>query len=195
LGGYAPHPFGDLEGVLNMSIEFFGKADKDSHGKVRSEYPAWMLTVQERELSENIKDLEGSLADPVRREMIDVTTNMEELRRAKEQYQSIQKSKPKLTGKEKDVVAENYKELSERIGASMFSYDETKRGLANAHKEAERMTEPCIEVNVELAEACNIVPDKNGKVSRNDATKMWKIFGRVLDAPTNVEGLRRTRRD
>ena len=79
---------------------------------------------------------------------------------------------------------------------SMFTRSEMKKGLADPHDEARRMVQPCIDItgNVHVARSCGIdVPTGQTKINRNQATKMWKILGRLCDERTNVEYLRKDR--
>lgn len=70
---------------------------------------------------------------------------------------------------------------------------EMKKGLADSHEEARRMTTPNIKLSpelIEVAEACN-VKHTDGKISRTEAEKIWKITSRYLDEPSNTEYLRK----
>jgi hypothetical protein len=65
----------------------------------------------------------------------------------------------------------------------MFTASDMMRGTADAHVEAERMVKPCVKIQSEyeagLAKACGMNIE-NGKVSRNDAARIWKIQGKLL---------------
>lgn len=176
-----------------MSIKFFGKVDRNRDGEIKSEYPAYMLVSQKEALEEEVAALQRLVKDPG----MDYESRFkkeEELGKAKTQLALITKSEPKLKAAEKDRLAKNYKDLSERIGASMFSYDEMHKATADAHKEARRMVEPCIEVDPEIAKECGVRVDGRNMASRNGASKMFKILGYHLGDETNVETLRRIRR-
>jgi hypothetical protein len=69
-----------------------------------------------------------------------------------------------------------------------------KRGVVDAAEEARRMSEPIIRLtDKELAIARNngIRVSKDGKVSRDGATLIWKFARRALGEPSHSEYLRR----
>ena len=104
-------------------------------------------------------------------------------------YQNLDK----LKGKQKDRVAKVYDELGRAIGDKLFTRSDMMKGLADAHEEVKRMTEPSIPVTgdaMSLAKACNVKTVK-GKVTREGAAKIWKILGKALGDRTNTEHLRR----
>jgi len=110
---------------------------------------------------------------------------------------AILESKPKLSPQEKDMIANIHKELGEKISESMFTYDEMHKGFADPHKEVNRMMKPIIKIDKATAEIC----EENGikversrntlLLTRNAASKMYKIIGRYLGENGNVEQLRR----
>lgn len=172
-----------------MSIEFFGKVDYNKHGNVGSEIPAWAL-------ERHIEMFEESLHEKKNRIRLGVVPSdgvpqlREEIRRDEEKLEALKSSKPKLRPKDKDRVASQYKELKEKISEAMHTRTEEERGFVNLHEEARRMVNPCVDVDPELAQACNVKCDK-GKVSRNGATRMYQILGKYLGEDTNAEKLRR----
>jgi len=173
-------------------IEFFGPMDRKEgkpEGVITSEYPAWMHDFQIEELEESINRKERSLAEgSIPSEY--VANSREELKREKDKLGLIKKSKPKLTATQKDKLYNDYKELGSAIRDYMFTRSDMMRGTADAHEEVARMTKPSIPVSPEIARICNLRPVK-GKVSRNDASKAWKMIGKVLGEATNAETLRR----
>jgi len=173
-------------------IVFFGEIDRDEKGVVKSEYPAYYFENNIEDLHEEIGTKERASA---RKDINweDVESTKKELEMLKIKTTLIEKSKPKLKGGDKDKVYNEYKHLGDEIRDSMFTRTEMMKGLASPHEEAKRMTERGIKADPELAAACN-VKVVGGKVSRNDASKMFKIMGKVLgDVPTNTEFLRRDR--
>jgi hypothetical protein len=75
----------------------------------------------------------------------------------------------------------------------MFTRTDMKNGLASPREEARRMKKPCITLEPDecsIAETCNVEPDKKRMVSRDAATKVFKLLGNILDEPANVEHLR-----
>jgi len=173
-------------------IEFFGSVDRKegkADGAITSEYPAWMHTYQIEELEESISRKERAL-DEGSIPGEHVSNSREELKREKGKLTLIKKSKPKLNATQKDKLYNDYKELGKGIEGYLFTRSDMMKGTADAHEEAERMIKPSIPVSPEIAEMCNLKPEK-GKISRNDASKAWKIIGRALGEPTNVETLRK----
>ena len=110
-----------------------------------------------------------------------------------ERIDEITNSRPEIRDNERSELQRHHKELSKKISEAMFTRSEMHRGTASAHEEAKRMTQKLIGVSPKLmgmAKACNVSVVK-GKISRNEATKIWKILGRLIGEGTNVEGLRR----
>lgn len=175
------------------NVQFFGAADrkgKHADGKISSEYPAWYFDAQIEDLQEEIahkkRMIDNQLVPPS-----ELPYAREELKKQEEMFERIM-SKPKLTGKDKDDAANFYKHLADQIGDSMPSRSEMKKGLADAHEEARRMTEPIINVRGKTDVLANMgINAKGGKISRNQAAKAFKIIGRVLGEPTNIEYLRK----
>lgn len=174
---------------MSNDFEFFGKPDKDKEGRIGSTYPAWYFDSKVEVMKENISRRESAL------ERGDVPSDYvyqtrEDLKRDKERLDEIESSRPKLTDVQYDNLSKTYKTLSEDIGDSMFSRDDMQRGFADAHEEARRMVKPCIKVDPELARKCGI-DTKEGLINRNDASKIFKITGKLLGEETNVERLRK----
>jgi hypothetical protein len=81
--------------------------------------------------------------------------------------------------------------VAERLKEALPSREELRQGWVDPHEEARRMVKPCIEgIDPELATACG-VKMTGKKVSRDGATKIWKIMGRLLGEHVNIERLRR----
>ena len=172
-----------------MSFSFFGDVDKNAKGGVGSEFPAWIMNA-------HIEELEESVAQKERAEKSGVIAienlpyHREALAKEKKRLREIKQSKPKLTEKQYDKVTQEYGKLKNFIADSLFTRSQMKLGLADAHEEARRMVDPIIAVDRTVANACNIKP-RGGKVSRNEATKMYKIIGNFIGDQTNAEYLRK----
>ena len=174
-------------------VQFFGAADRKGRhadGKITSEYPAWYFVAQTEDLTEEIehktRSIKMGLIPPS-----ELPYAQEELRKQETMLERI-KSKPELKGKDKDDAAKIYKHLSEQIGDTMFSRSEMKKGLVDAHEEVRRMTDPIINVRGQTKILANMgINAKGGKISRNEASKAFKIIGRVLGEATNIEYLRK----
>lgn len=176
-------------------IEFFGAVDKQGKhkdGKITSHIPAWYLEQHIDELNEEINRYNNSIKN---RRIPDqeIPKAREEMKKLKDRRDMILSSKPKLTGKTIDMLNGIYKDLSDQIGDSMFTYSEMQKGLVSGHEEARRMVNPIINVSNECAEILpklGITP-RDGKISRNEASKIVKVIGKLTDQPTNVEYFRK----
>lgn len=167
------------------SIIWFGEVDINKHGKPSSDYPAWYFDVQIKELRREIDDIERGLEN----EMFQGKDKLKMknlLAQRKDRYEKIMESKPKLRDVDKDRIAKSRKELGERIGESQYCYSDMQKGAmgnADPQVEADRMVNPCIDVkNAIEADFCKQAGIRitNGKISRNDAVRIWQIQGKIL---------------
>jgi hypothetical protein len=173
-------------------MKFYGEVDKNEKGTNSSEYPAWYLETHLDELNESMSRRERG----IKRGDIPVDSipyERQELAKEKARFDSIMNSKPKLGDKEKDFLNKNYKDLSRKIQASMFTRSDMMFGTASAHEEARRMVEPVIELTKEQLELAVDIEVKvvGEKTSRNGASKLFKLIGKLLGEPTNIEWLRK----
>ena len=175
-------------------ITFFGSVDRDKKtGNIGSECPAWAMDVHTNELKESIASQERSL------ERGNLPTDSIPLIRAsitkeKKRLEEIESSKPKLSDVVIDKVAKAYNEIGKGISETMFSKDEMKSKSADPREEVRRMINPCVKVSPEIADMCGVKTDSSGMVSRNDASKIYKICGKYLGENSNVENLRKESR-
>jgi hypothetical protein len=183
---------------MMSEIRFFGEVDLHPQTKkISSQYPAWYAERPMEELKERIDGMERALdRDEVPRDRL--AEYKDDLRKQKERYDAIRLSVPKLSGTDKDRIAKIRSEMGEEIKSGYFTRDSMVKGTADAHKEAERMVKPMIDVKPEygdILKACN-VKITDGKVTRDGMVKAWKIVGKLLnrhggDEDTNPEVLRR----
>jgi hypothetical protein len=170
--------------LLNSKeIVYFGEVDINKKtGLPASDYPAWCHDPQIEELKDEIRASEKAI-DLELYKGKDLMRMREQLSMKKKRLDQILDSKPKINDADKDRIARARKDLGERIGESMFTASDMMRGTADAHVEAERMVKPCVKIQSEyeagLAKACGMNIE-NGKVSRNDAARIWKIQGKLL---------------
>jgi len=75
----------------------------------------------------------------------------------------------------------------------MPTRSDMNRGTTDAHIVARKMKEPCIALDNEMKKVASDmgVKIKNSKVSMDGAAKIFKIVGKLLDLPTNIEVLRK----
>src|SRR3990167_6975685 len=163
-------------------ITFFSAVDrkgKRADGEIASAKPAWCQTPLIEELKETIDQTTGRLErGEVPSEEVFYVRN--ELKKNKERYETIIGSKPKIQGKDLDDLSKMQKELAISIKESNFSATAMKKGTASPHEEARRMSEPCIRVPIELAEACGVEVNSKGEISRNEAVRIWQIGQQYL---------------
>lgn len=178
-----------------MPVQFFSEADmatKDGLKKIVSEYPAWYYTTMLDDLREDVRREEFTLESgvvPAER----VPQIRDKVKRLKLKLEEIEKSVPKLSEVEEGKLLKVRKELGKEITSRMFTRSQMQKGLADSHTEARRMVERSISITPEVAEvakSCNINPI-DGKISRTEAEKMWKITGRYFGDVSNSESLRR----
>jgi len=177
-------------------IQFFGAVDrkgKRADGAITSEYPAFYFHTQYDELKENTekqeRQVELGLVPASELPYIKA-----DIQRNKDRMVDIQKANPRLTGPQKDAAYAMWKELGDLIADSMYTRTDMKKGLVDAHEEARRMGQPIISVkgNEKFFHNMGITATK-GKISRNQASRAYKIIGKALGERTNVEHLRRDR--
>ena len=178
-------------------IQFFGSVDrkgKTKDGAITSEYPAFYFHTQYEELKEETEKQERQIelglvpASELPYAKAEVERNIKRL-------EDIVKANPNLTGPQKDAIHGVYKDLAEQISDSMYTRTDMKKGLVDAHEEARRMSQPIISIKGKEKFFHNMgIKATSGKISRNQASKAYKIIGKVLGENTNTEHLRRDRK-
>jgi hypothetical protein len=177
-------------------VEFFGEADmtvnRDTgEKKIGSEYPAYYFEQQCREINDGITrlgfDLENSQIPDKGK-----PAAVAELKKLKAMKDKIDNSRPQIEGHE-DELRKVRDTLGKKIAETKYKRSDMLKGLADGHEEYRRQSEPIIELRGDemlLAKKmnCRIV---NGKVSRNDADRVWKIISRSLGENSDAEVLRR----
>ena len=175
--------------VKEKGIQFFGEFEKHPKGGYRSEYPAWMHAQLLSDMKDELKGKQKAL--DMRLQNANEAELREQIREMKTRIDDIESSKPKLSAKAKDELMKASEELEGHIKGSMFTRDEMKLGLADAHRELERSMKKCIPIRPDLAAAAGVKLEK-GKGSREDAIKVWRLSRRAVDSDlhTNPEYLR-----
>ena len=178
-------------------INFFGSVDrkgKTKDGAITSEYPAFYFHTQYEELKEETEKQERQIelglvpASELPYAKAEVERNIKRL-------EDIVKANPNLTGPQKDAIHDVYKDLAAQISDSMYTRTDMKKGLVDAHEEARRMSQPIISIKGKEKFFHNMgIKATGGKISRNQASKAYKIIGKVLGENTNTEHLRRDRK-
>lgn len=174
-------------------VKLFGDTDINKHGRRGSEMPSWYFRAQKEELENNISVTKGSLArGEVREDM--KPQIIADLKRMEEKLDKINADHPVLKGGNQDAVKKVSDSLGSKIAEAMYTRSDMMRGVADAHEEARRMSEPCIELRGDemvLAKKSGCRISNEGKVSRTDAERVWKIARRALGEQSNTEVLRR----
>lgn len=175
-------------------IEFFGVVDRQGRkmgGKIGSEFPAWFfdrkIEALEDEIASKKRTVERGFAAP------EVLRRIEaEIKGDNEKLEQIRNSRPQITDKQKDELYSTWKELKGEIQDSLFNRSDMQKGLADPYNESKRMTEARIPIRgkIELMQNMGITV-QDGKISRNQAARAWKIIGKLLGEPTNTEHLRK----
>ncbi len=191
----------EQKGLLNMAktlddVQFFGSVDrknKSKDGAITSEYPAFYFHTQYEELKESTEKQERQIKLGLvpATELPYITA---ELERSKQRIEDIEKSAIKFTGAQKTAIHDVYKDLAGQIADSMYTRTDMQKGLVDAHEEARRMSQPIISIKGKEKFFHNMgIKANKGKISRNQASKAYKIIGKALGENTNVEHLRRDR--
>jgi len=174
------------------NLTFFGEVDK-KNGKISSSYPAWyfdrLIENMEEEIGRHEREIKrGVISDEQKDKMHAKVVAM------RKKYESIMESKPSKKGVDIDNLAKARKELGKVIAESMFTVSQERQRLVDPHEEVRRQKTPIISVKGDLFEICraaNCRISRDGKVSRDDAERAWKIAGRDLGEITNVSILKK----
>jgi hypothetical protein len=177
-----------------MSIQLYSSLDKTKDGKISSEYPVWYHDVHLDNLKESVESNKRRLSrgDVPRDQVNNVKSEIEI---GEEKLKIISRSYPTLTDAEKDKLCKLYKEeLCPLISETLFTYDQMQKGIASGHEEAKRMVQPTIPIkSVILADMIEETGGRivNKKVCRNDLVKVFKLVGKLIGEPSNLEVLRK----
>lgn len=170
-------------------IHFFGEVDLNSEGGRVADVPSWCFDV-------HIEEMEESIAR--KRRQIDmgiiasdsIHQMREEIKREQGRLDEIKNSKPTLEGNQKDKASTAYKLLGERIAETLPTRKDMEQGLVSAHDELKRMKDKHISISPEIAKACMVKP-VSGKISGDEANKVYRILGAALGESTSTERLRK----
>ncbi len=186
--------------VKDEEINFFSKIVMNAHGQIANDQPAWCNKRQTEQLREEIRAIEYRLDNK------QITGAYEPIARAelvqrKERLGAIERSFPNLSDRQRDKIDAECKDLGEKLSRSMFTRSDMMKGVADAHEEADRMTEPCIKLTDWQAGKANEhgyrlsnAANRNGKevsTPRDCAMKLWKILRKALGESAHTELLRK----
>jgi hypothetical protein len=174
-------------------IIFFTESDIDPvTKKIKNTYPTYFNRKQRDDLEEEIRKMEKGLSNNYYHPG-DVPGVKENLKKAKNSLEKIHEHAP-VFEKRKDDIYRMTKDLGGVIGDSMFTRSDMMKGLADAHEEARRMSEPVIEVNpvmAGIAVANGMLVSGDRKMTRNDAIRLWQLGRKSLGEMCDAETLRR----
>ena len=125
---------------------------------------------------------------------------MQDIAKEQQRLDEILESRPVVNDKQKDELSKVHKSLGKLIGDSMFSRDDMRSGRANAHEEFKINTQPSIKVDAYVARLASdngmkVTETKDGlHLTRNDASRVWKMAGHTIGEHTNTEYLRKDKR-
>lgn len=170
-------------------IEFFGAVDKTRDGKISSVMPGWFFDVHLEKLEESISRKKRQIdRGQIPHDNIFMIKN--DIKREEDKIKTILASKPKLTGKIKDTVYQEYRSIEQQLIEAMPSHRENQMGFVNPRDEMMKDTTPGIKISSEMAASIGVTP-VGGKISRKQASKFYKIAGKLLGENTNLEKIRR----
>ena len=174
-------------------FDLFGEVDINPRTqRPASAFPSWYFTEQISELKEQIRHnsivIDNGWIPATRLPQARVDLENMEKRLAQ-----IKDSIPKVTEMELDAYAKLHREITDLLNPTYFTRSDMQKGIADAHEEARRMTESCIDVRGDVHTLCRACACKieDGKVSREELARVWKIIGKFLGLNTNTEILRR----
>ena len=176
----------------NSVINFFTEIDLDSKGNPKASYPFYQNPRQLDEIKEDKRKLEQAVS----KGYVDADHLPEvqsRINQYSKQMEALEKHNPDMT-KNMDRINKLSKTLADVIAPTMFTRKEMKEGLVDPHEEARRMVEPCIELPKEIRETAiknGIQVGSDGRVSRDNAVRLWQMCNRTLGQSTDAEYLRR----
>jgi hypothetical protein len=178
-------------------VEFFGESDKKidpetGEKRIVSEYPCWYFDTQIEEVNHQIERIKFNLENSELPER-GIGPAKRELKKLEAMKERIDESTPQITNATKDELDKTRKELGKKIQEQMFTRSDEQKGIADAHDEYRRQSQPCIELSsneMTLARKLNIRTQGN-KVSRNDASRIWKIISKSIGENSDTEMLRK----
>jgi hypothetical protein len=184
-------PDNTLKAVADEPISFFTEMDLDKDGNIKASYPFYFNKRRMENSKMDLNRLERMVENKeVPNEFIgDV---MDKIRNYKKELEALERYTPKAA-KNLDRIKKLSDTLKDYIAPSLFTRREMNLGLVDPHEESTRMSEPKISVNSETAAAVvkNGGRVDNGKVSRDDLTRLYQMCQHSLGEPGDVEYLRK----
>lgn len=176
-----------------VGVKFFGKIDINRKGAIASEIPAWSMTAQLDDLREGLARKKRSI-ERGEIPLDGIPQLREEIRVEEEKLIKIEDSRPHLNDTQENEVNRVRKSIAKKISPTMFTRTEMRQGLADPQDEAKKMVQPIIKLDkgeIAMCEANEIPVSKDGMVSRNQASKLYKLTQRYFGESGNIEYLRK----
>jgi hypothetical protein len=162
-------------------------------GAIQSEYPGYYNNGTIEEIDSELRYLEGFQSE--NGVIIDPGESAKNRARIKllKKYQDNYREKISELGNKQDLISKRTKEVEQVLTEAMYSYDDDKRRMVDAHRQDTLETECKIAVSKEIAGY--IVRNggrvsKDGKTSLNALSRVWKIGRNALDEDSNTEIIR-----
>jgi len=183
----------DRKGSYNSET---GVLEQSLNSRVTSEYPAWMITGE----IENLKEDITREKEQIRLGIIDkgyIGDMKDRVKQKEAKLERILSSKPILRGGDKDTLKRTHDALGNEIRDAQFSGSQMDFSNDLATQEADRMTEPRMDIKSipgmtpELAKSLSLTVTSEGKCSRTMLEKAYKIIGGLIGENTNTNNLRR----
>jgi len=175
-------------------VTFFSEVDYNKHGNISAEYPAWYFETKVEELRETIaareRELKRGALEGEHREKLE-----KGIAKLKRRLRLIEEGKNRsFTAHDRESMEKATKEMAETVRGLTFTYDERKKKIASPHEEARRMVNKAIPINSfknadmvgKMCKMANVRISEDGKVSRTDLEKTWKIASRALGDNRNT---------
>lgn len=176
-----------------MTVQLFPDIDLNPTSKMpNSPFPSWYFTEKIDELRESIRQSRAAIDNGWIAEMR-LPQSRAELARKEEMLSKMLDSIPKVGKMDMEKLDSLYAEATESLKPMYYSRSDMQKGIVDAHEEARRMLDPCIDVRGDLyaiakSFGCHIT---EGKIAREELARTWKILGKFLGKPTNTEILRK----
>ena len=188
------------DGQKMSDVTFFGKPDtyldRDTgERKTSSSYPCWYFDRHIEMLKEDYDMAEKALASPSM-EQASIPETKAKMERIKRRIKEIEGSRPILNDRLVSLCFNTYKKCKAAIADSLFSRSEMLKGLADPHEELRRQKDPIFSGFNDRGEEGALfkllnIQHVNGKYSRDQLVKAYKILGKLLGEDINIERLRK----
>jgi hypothetical protein len=186
---------------MAKDIQFWNQPDcQTKNGRPSSFLPAYCKPGTQEKEEEDTREAASQNERNYAMGVIERETYMREKNRLaqKEERLEVNRSKPVLTGSQRDDGWELHQHLEKEWVASNGIYDDMMRGRESAKDELKRQTVPHIQLNEKQARMLQsnyFDVDPQGKITSKTAARAYKILGSILGENTSLEDKRRRAND